>query len=290
MPLIRRRGKPTLHYRVDDFTDPWKNAGFILLQHGYARSSGFWYGWVPHLARFYKVVRPDLRGHGQSPLDFNPASESTLEGYVEDVLAVLDDLGADSVHICGESFGGIIGMVLAAQQPGRVRTLSLVAAPVYQNQKSQEAFAAGYPSREDALRTMGARKWAAAIYGAAKFFPQGTDPALREWYVDQIAKSDVEVLCGLYGLLRHANAQSFLPRITAPVLGLYPTSGTITSSEQEELLTKGIKNLQLIHLPTDSHAILTLEPARCARHVLHFCAQHDGIDVMLHEAAGICRA
>jgi hypothetical protein len=35
MPFIKRTGKPTLHYRIDDFTDPWKNAGTILLQHGY---------------------------------------------------------------------------------------------------------------------------------------------------------------------------------------------------------------------------------------------------------------
>ena len=44
------------------------------------------------------------------------------------------------------------------------------------------------------------------------------------------------MLCGLYGLLRHASAQEFLTRINSPVLGLYPTSGAITSSEQEELL------------------------------------------------------
>jgi 3-oxoadipate enol-lactonase len=277
MPFIKRMGKPTLHYRTDDFTDPWKNAGTILLQHGYGRSSRFWYSWVPYLSRFYKVVRADLRGHGESPVDFNPATDSTLEGYVDDVMAVLNDLKLDSAHYCGESFGGILGMVLAAQHPQRVRTLSLVSAPVYQNQKSQETFAGGYPSREEALRTMGTRKWATAIYGAPRFFPSGTDPGLREWYVGEIGKSDVEVLCGLYGLLRHASAKDFLPRIKAPVLGLYPTAGSITSSEQEELLAAGIKTLRMIHLPTESHAILTLKPAACAQHVLNFAARHDGI-------------
>ena len=277
MPFIRRTGKPTLHYRIDGFTDPWKSAGTILLQHGYGRSSRFWYGWVPYLSRFYNVVRPDLRGHGQSPVDFNPATDSTLEGYVDDIVAVLNDLKLDSVHYCGESFGGILGMALAAEHPERVRTLNLVSAPVYQDQKSQETFAGGYPSREEALRTLGTKRWAAAIYDTARFFPSGTDPGLREWYVGEIGKSDVEVLCGLYGLLRHASAKDFLPRIKAPVLGLYPTSGSITSPEQEELLAAGIRNLRMIHLPTEFHAILTLQPAVCARHVLHFVAQHDGI-------------
>jgi len=277
MPFVERIGHPTLHYRHDDFTDPWENTGAILLQHGYGRSSQFCASWVPYLARSYKVVRPDLRGHGQSPVDFDPATGSTLEGYVDDVLAVLDELGIATVHYCGESFGGIIGMALAAEHPQRVRTLTLVASPVYQSRQAQDSFAAGFPTREQALRTLGVPKWAQAIYGAPGFLPEGTDPALRDWYVAEIGKSDVEVLCGLYGLLRHASAQQYLPRIKSPVMGLYPTSGAITSSEQEALLAAGIKNLEMIHLPTKSHAILTLYPGECARHLLQFAERHDSV-------------
>src|SRR5262249_11270002 len=45
------------YYDVADYTDPWKNAPAILLQHGYARSSFFWTAWIPYLARFYRVIR-----------------------------------------------------------------------------------------------------------------------------------------------------------------------------------------------------------------------------------------
>lgn len=271
MPFIRRPGKPTLHYRIDDFTDPWTKPETIVLQHGYARSSRFWYGWIPHLARHYKVVRMDLRGHGGSPLDFDPATECTLEGYVGDVAALLDQLELGAVHYCGESFGGIIGMVLAADEPRRVKTLTLVAAPVYQN--ASAAFAAGFPTRQEALRTLGAPKWAQAIYGAPGFFPPHTDQRLRDWYVGEIGKCDVEMLCGLYALVSQANASDYLPRISAPVLGLYPTSGSLTSAEQEALLHAGIGDFRMIHLPTSSHAILTLEPETCARHLLGFIEQ-----------------
>jgi hypothetical protein len=54
------------------------------------------------------------------------------------------------------------------------------------------------------------------------------------------------------------------------VLGLYPTAGALTSSEQEALLTEGIRNFRLIHLPTSSHAVLTLQPEVCTRHLLQF--------------------
>jgi 3-oxoadipate enol-lactonase len=273
MPLLSRPGKPTLSYQIDDYTDPWKNTGVIVLQHGYARSSRFWYGWIPHLARDYKILRMDLRGHGASPVDFDPAAGHMLEAYVDDIVSVLNHLNLAAVHYCGESFGGIIGMALAARRAARVRSLTLVASPVYQNRNA--AYAAGFATREEALRRLGTAAWAKAIYGAPGFFPPGTPDELRDWYVGEIGKSNAEVLCGLYGLLKHANATELLPLIEAPVLGLYPTAGPLTSSEQEDLLTAHIRNLKMVHLPTPSHAVLNIEPDRCARHLLSFVAAQD---------------
>ena len=55
-----------LFYTIDDFTDPWRKPETILLCHGNNESHQAWYGWVPHLARHYRVVRPDMRGFGAS--------------------------------------------------------------------------------------------------------------------------------------------------------------------------------------------------------------------------------
>ena len=168
-------------------------------------------------------------------------------------------------------------MVLAARHPERIRTLSLVSAPVDRLRKHQESFMLGYASREEALRALGAKKWAHGIYNTPEFFPPGTDPALREWYADEIGKTDVEVLCGFSELLREVDVQEYLPRIKAPVLGLYPTSSTSAGRKQEEKLIAGIRDLRINHMPIHSPSILTLAPAMCAQHVLHFAAQHDGI-------------
>lgn len=274
MPLMQRSGKPTLHYRVDDFTDPWKHAGTIVLQHGFGRSAQFWYSWVPYLARYYKVVRPDLRGMGEAPVDFDPATQTTMEAYVEDTLALLDELRLDAVHFCGESSGGILGMILAAEHPERIRTLNLVSAPVDRPRKHQETFMMGHASREEALRSLGVMRWAHAIYNTAEFFPPGTDPALREWYANEIGKTDVEALCGYSELLREVTAEAHLPRIKAPVLGIYPAG---TAGAQEKKLIAGIKDLRIVHVPLKFPSILTLVPATCALHVLHFAARFDGI-------------
>ncbi len=276
MALLERIGKPSLHYVIDDYTDPWRHAPAIVLQHGFGRSHRFWYSWVPYLSRYYRVVRPDLRGLGASPVDFDPARGVTIADYIGDLVDLLDHLRLDNVHYCGESFGGILGMVLAAEHPQRVRTLNLVSAPVSLHEKHQQTFALGHASREDALRTLGARAWAAATNGKTRFPPEA-DPRMLDWYADEMGKNDVEVMCMLYRLLRNASAESVLPRIKSPVLGLYPDSGPITSDEQVAVLQRGIPHMKLVRLPTRFHSVLTLLPATCAQQVLHFCAQHDGI-------------
>src|SRR2546423_15185429 len=101
MPYIERRDEPKLHYVIDDYTDPWKNAPYLVLQHGNGRSSRFWYSWVPYLSRHYKVVRPDARGLGASSTAFDLERDVTVDALVDDVTAICDALAAQSVHFCG---------------------------------------------------------------------------------------------------------------------------------------------------------------------------------------------
>ena len=108
MAILRRHKEPDLYYELDDYTDPWREAPYILLQHGFGRSSKFWYRCVPYLARFYRIIRPDLRGFGRSAASTAPPDEFTIETCIRDLEAILDAVGAESVHYCGESLGGIL--------------------------------------------------------------------------------------------------------------------------------------------------------------------------------------
>jgi 3-oxoadipate enol-lactonase len=276
MPEVRRAGKPTLHYALDDFTDPWRHAPYLILQHGYGRSGRFWYSWVPYLSRFYKVVRPDLRGLGQSEVATDLETGLNVESYIEDLLAIIDALGGGPVHYCGESLGGILGMVLAAQHPQKLRTLSLVAAPLMINQDTQRAFAFNHPTWQDALKQMGSRKWAEAANSATRF-PEGTDPGLLAWYANEMGKSRVEVLIRMSRIASSVNATSYLDRIQTPTLGLYPEHAPVTIQSQESTLKERIRSLKIVHVPSRHHTIQNIMPATLAKEVLHFAAQHDGI-------------
>jgi len=276
MPDVKRSGQPTLHFELDDYTDPWKCAPYLILQHGFGRSSRFWYGWVPYLSRFYKVIRPDLRGLGQSSHDFNLDKGISLDAYLDDLVAILDSLGAERVHYCGESLGGLIGIPFAARHPDRIRTLTLVSTPVFNNERAKKTLMAGFPTWQEALRTLGSRGWAKAMNSSMRF-PPGTDPGLLEWYADEMGKNKVEVLIAMSLLASPIDVTGFLKDVKAPVLGLYPNAGPITSGEQEKLLRDNIPSIKLVHLPTTFHTLQNIAPATCATEVLYFASQFDGV-------------
>ena len=284
MPIVKRPNHPDIHYALDDYTDPWKHAPYLILQHGFGRSGKFWYSWVPYLARWFKVVRPDVRGLGQSSADFDLERDFTVDNCIADLVAIMDHLGntgAESVHYCGESMGGILGMVLAATHPTRVRTLTLVSSPVNLNETTKTTYALGHKSESDAQKEMGMKAWVAATNRTTRF-PANADPALLDWYEQEFSRNNPHVQAAMSRVLHAASALPYLAKIDAPVLGLYPSAGPITSAEQMTLLKQNIRNLRLIHLPSTFHKIQLMFPCACATHLLHFAAAHDG--TVCHES------
>lgn len=277
MPRLERRGAPALNYELDDFTDPWRDAPVLLLQHGNGRSARFWYRWVPYLSRWYRVLRPDLRGLGNSSRDFDLAGTMTLDALLEDTIALLDHVGARDVHFAGESMGGILGIALAARRPERLRTLTLVATPVSISDAMKQRYARGHGSRVEAMRAMGIRDWVAATTRETRI-PADAEPALFDWYVDEFARGDAEVQMAMSALVNRADAGAMLPRVRCPVLGLYPQDGQITGGE-EGRLREGLSSFELVHLPTRYHMIHLTHARQCAERTLAFCAQHDGLAV-----------
>lgn len=269
MPYVERPHAPRLHYVIDDYTDPWRNAPWLILQHGNGRSHRFWYSWVPYLARHYRIVRPDVRGLGESSADFDLAREFTLEHCVDDLLAIVDHVGADAVHVCGESMGGMIGLGLAARHPARVRTLALVSTPVRINEKGKVKFSA------DAQGAAGVDAWLEASNKAMRF-PAHADPGLVEWYNAEFKRSRRDVQAAMGEVVNRADVSGYLSAVKVPVLGLYPSAGPLTTPEQEAQMKALMPQLELVHLPADYHKIQLMFPAACANALLHFIAAHDG--------------
>lgn len=94
----------------------------LVLLHSLGTAAAVWDDQAQALAGAYRVIRPDLRGHG---LTGAPPGPYAIAGMADDVLAALDAAGVGVFHLAGLSIGGLIAQSLAAQAPGRVRTLAL---------------------------------------------------------------------------------------------------------------------------------------------------------------------
>jgi 3-oxoadipate enol-lactonase len=269
-------GKFELNVEVDDFSAPWKKEkSHILLQHGFGRSSTIWTTWVPHLCAHYPLVRPDLRGLRTRPENFDPATDLSLDGYLGDICRILDDLGVDAVHYCGESFGGSIGIALAARHPDRVKSLSLVATPAFQNAKWHENYAMGYPSWSAAMEALGLDRWLAETNRTTRFPPTVGEDFVA-WYNGQIKGAHQDVLIGMARLIETADLRPLLKNIRAPVLLLSPIGGGIMTPEQIDAYRNDVENFTLVSFETGFHKIQLLHATECARQVGYFCSRVDG--------------
>jgi 3-oxoadipate enol-lactonase len=276
MPTVKAGDGTPLHYRVHDYTDRWRKAETIILIHGFARSGEFWFNLVPYLARFYRVICPDLRGLGQSTPLNDPAHGLSLAAYIGDIEAVADHAGAPNFHLVGEAIGGAITLIFAAERPQRLRTLSVLAPAVWANDWIRNAYAVGFPSWVEAIRALGVEGWVRKSNTLARF-PAGFDPAFMDWYAREVGKANVDVVAAMVEFAGSVDARPYLQKIEAPTLALYPTGSNISSSDQEAALRDNIASVRVTHLGTPYAMLGMLQPRACAEQILTFAAAHDGI-------------
>ena len=96
----------------------------ILLIHGYGGDRNSWLFLQEPLAAKYQVYALDLPGHGTSAKDLG---DGTLGVLADAVTGVLDALGAGRAHLVGHSMGGAVALAVAARDPGRIASLTLIA-------------------------------------------------------------------------------------------------------------------------------------------------------------------
>jgi len=95
----------------------------LLLIHGMAGSSVTWRALIPQLSKNYRVIAPDLLGHGESA---KPRGDYSLGAFAVWLRDFLDELGVDRATIVGQSLGGGIAMQFAHQHRDYCERLVLI--------------------------------------------------------------------------------------------------------------------------------------------------------------------
>ena len=117
-------GNLELHY----VTNSNSNAPVVLLWHGFLGNAYSGRKVLPLLANDFNVVCPDMRGYGTST---HPGVDAAYDGrtLANDFKSLMEQLGHDRYHIIAHDMGAPAALLLAADSPERVRSLTYVEEP-----------------------------------------------------------------------------------------------------------------------------------------------------------------
>ena len=198
-----------LFYTVDDFTDPWTEPETVVMHHGMAKNHKMWFGWVPVIARHYRVIRFDMRGMGQSDVP-EPGYPWSLDHFTDDLTEVADKLNLGKFHLIGETVGGSVSMNYSTRHQERLRSLAVCTSPTSFDSHHQES--------AELIEREGIETWVDESIGR-RLDPQMVDPAYIRWYADQMKATPAHVVAGF-----QANASGdigpLLKDVQTPVLVL----------------------------------------------------------------------
>jgi 3-oxoadipate enol-lactonase len=256
MPFLERPDGCRLWYELFGPDD----ASPLILLEGLGGDIPGWRRNVPHLSVGHRVIAYDFRGNGRSD---KPNEPLTMETFVEDTAALLDELDIERAHVYGQSFGGMVAQELALERPARVRSLVLAATHAGTARASKlgpslgavpkgrpylalysEAFAREHPEHvTDDLRV-----------GSEN--PQPPHAGRRQW----------EAFQGW-------DAWDRLGRIACPTLVLHGTEDRVVAVENARRLAADIPGAELVMLEGAGHVYHSERADEADRVVLEFLAK-----------------
>ena len=269
MPIVQVDPTFQTYYEEDDYTDPWTEPEVVVLIHGSACTSSAWFGWVPHLSRKFRVLRPDLRGFGRSSIPEHPREyDWSLSAYVQDILNLLDALNLKAVHVVGAKLGGSIGIKFAADHPERTLTLTVASSPA--RSQGQGGF-----DLDNLLSIMEQRRAKGLHIGSDEGmfrsrFGSGCSSEMLAWWKEYDTQSNQDVRMGIAKMVRGLNLVPLLPRIHAPTLLLTTEGSRLQSLESMQEYQQLIPNAELQVLPGDGYFVAVIDPDECARRTMEF--------------------
>jgi pimeloyl-ACP methyl ester carboxylesterase len=250
-----------LYYRADDHTDPWLEPQTVLFVHGFTESGEAWRQWVPHFSRRYRVLRVDQRGFGRSgavPADY----PLTTERYVEDLAELIRRVARAPVHVVAGQSGGISALVLAADHPDLVRTVTVCSAPVTA------------PAAEGWIEEMerdGMRAWAQRTQRSR--MGSRMPEAGIAWWSDLMGATAVSTAHAYLRWVSAIDIRDDVKRIRRPTLVI----GTDTARRGREVFQswqKTIPDSELVMLPLDGYHAAATDPDMTAQATRAFIDKH----------------
>jgi len=221
----------------------------LLLIHGLMVSGEMYQPVLPALTRHYRVLVPDLRGHGQSGALPGPY---TVEQLARDLAQLLDDLQIDTVNVLGYSQGGAVAQQFVHDYPKRVRRLVLACTFAY-NMLSRRERLEGTLSPW-LVRILGVRRLARLAMDNGGGQPMA--PRTTHWLQEIMAVNDKARMVAAVEAMKAFDGRLWLHQITCPTLVIAGAEDTAVPSHHAQMLAQGIPGVQLRTVDGAGHFLM----------------------------------
>jgi pimeloyl-[acyl-carrier protein] methyl ester esterase len=244
----------------------------LVLLHGWAMSARVFSEIAEMLATDFRLLIPDLPGHGQSSV----AAKNDLCGISADLACWLASVVSTPVSLAGWSFGGMLALAMAHQQAIPVDRLMLVGTTPRFTQNSDWAF--GVPKGQ--VHALGRNLLRRFELTLADFFAlafsgeQITPERLREirnFAVKRSPVPDRDALLGLLEALAGHDQRAVLPSIRQPALVMHGEHDQIVPFAAGRELSEKLPNGHLVNFPGTGHAPFLSQPQAFAMKTREFC-------------------
>jgi 3-oxoadipate enol-lactonase len=227
----------------------------VVLVHGFPFDHTIWQAQIDVLSPDYRVITPDLRGHGLSPV---PQAGYDLDAMMSDVIALLDSLGIDAAVWVGHSMGGYITMAALRHAPQRVSAAAFVASHPFADSPEKQQ-----DRRRSADRAL-AEGSAPVVAGMINvLFAPGTD--LESMAVKSIQKimvntPPVGVAGALIAMAGRPDSVKTLQDTHIPMTLIAGAQDQIVKPELVEPLAQHVPHLRLVQIDRAGHMPMIEQP------------------------------
>jgi 3-oxoadipate enol-lactonase len=220
------------------------DAPVVVLSNSLGATRGMWDPQVPALAERFRVVTYDTRGHGESPA---PAGPYTLDDLTDDLVALLDEVGAQRAHVVGLSLGGMTGMRLAARNPERIDRLALLCTSAKPDPQP-------FLDRAATVRAGGTAPLAPAIAARWLTPPYAAEhPDLVARLEAMIVRADDEGYACCAEVVAHVDLRDDLGRIAAPTLVVSGADDLALPPDHQRAIADGIPDAAFLSVTPGAH-------------------------------------
>ena len=256
-------GDMEIVYDVTDFTEPWRTTEpeTILLHHGYLRNMEFWRGWLPSLARNYRIVRFNSRGCGGTTAP-PPGAPYKVEQLVGDALGLMDKLGIERFHWVSEYSGGIIGLYAALSHPDRFLSFATCNTPVKVTKEVAQSYNVGESDHATAIEKLGVGGWCRKTLGFRIDLDKASNE-LQDWYVAETDKVPKHVAIAHHLMVCKGDLWSRLAEIKVPMLMIVGDQSPLARKEQRDRVLAEVPNLKVVLFEGYVHGVSVTAPERC---------------------------